>query len=70
MQINISNYKYNNNSKIYWFLQEGASRITAMAWSQNGNKLAVCNSERVVLLFDDNGERKDKFATKPVDSKA
>ena len=32
-------------------------------------KLAVCTSERVVLLYDEHGERRDKFATKPADSK-
>ena len=40
-----------------------------MCWAQSNNKLAVCTADRVVLLFDESGERKDKFATKPVDSK-
>jgi intraflagellar transport protein 172 len=30
-------------------------------------KLAAVTSERVVYLFDDNGEKKDKFRTKPAD---
>ncbi|XP_070555163.1 intraflagellar transport protein 172 homolog [Ptychodera flava] len=49
--------------------QDGAAKITALAWAPNNNKLAVCTVERVVLLYDEHGERKDKFATKPADSK-
>ena len=30
-------------------------------------KLAAVTSERVVYLFDDNGEKRDKFRTKPAD---
>lgn len=39
--------------------------MTALAWSPNNSKLAVCTVERVVLLYDEHGEKKDKFATKP-----
>ncbi|XP_022255684.1 intraflagellar transport protein 172 homolog [Limulus polyphemus] len=49
--------------------QDGAAKITAIAWSPNNAKLAVCTADRVVLLFDENGERRDKFSTKPVDQK-
>jgi len=31
--------------------------------------MAVCTYDRVVLLYDENGERRDKFATKPADPK-
>ena len=31
--------------------------------------MAVCTVDRVVLLYDEHGERKDKFSTKPSDSK-
>lgn len=48
-------------------LQDGAARITAMAWSPNSRKMAVVTSDRVVMLFDELGERKDKFAAKPID---
>lgn len=51
------------------FLQEDASRILAVAWSPNNSKLAVCNNERIVYLFSENGEKKDKFPTKAADSK-
>jgi len=39
-----------------------------MAWAPNNSKLAVCTVDRVVLLFDEQGEKRDKFATKPADS--
>lgn len=48
-------------------LQEGAARVVALAWAPNHTKLAVCTVDRVVLLFDENGEKRDKFATKPAD---
>ena len=38
--------------------------VTAMCWSPNGAKLAVCTVDRVVLLFDENGTKRDKFPTK------
>ncbi|KAG8230356.1 hypothetical protein J437_LFUL000627, partial [Ladona fulva] len=49
--------------------QESLDKICAIAWSPNNLKLAVCASDRVVQLFDEFGERKDKFPTKPVDAK-
>ncbi|XP_062858050.1 intraflagellar transport protein 172 homolog isoform X2 [Trichomycterus rosablanca] len=49
--------------------QDGASKVTCMAWSPNNGKLAVCTVDRVVLLYDEQGERRDKFSTKPLDSK-
>lgn len=41
--------------------------MTALAWAPNNSKLAVCTVDRVVMLFDDQGEKRDKFATKPAD---
>ena len=47
---------------------EGATvKVTALCWSPSGKKLAVCTSDRVVLMFDEDGNRKDKFSTKPAD---
>jgi intraflagellar transport protein 172 len=45
------------------------SRITAACWSPNNLKLAVATSDRVIHLFDETGERKDKFPTKAADPK-
>lgn len=47
--------------------QEGASKVTALAWAPNNTKLAAVTVERVVILFDELGEKRDKFATKPAD---
>ena len=45
---------------------ENASiKITALTGSPNGKRLAVCTSDRVVLMFDQTGVRRDKFSTKP-----
>ena len=49
--------------------QDGAAKITALSWSPNNLKLAVCTADRVIILFDDTGERRDKFSTKPADPK-
>lgn len=40
-----------------------------MAWAPNNTKFAVCTVDRVVLLYDEQGERRDKFSTKPLDAK-
>ncbi|XP_068135903.1 intraflagellar transport protein 172 homolog [Hyperolius riggenbachi] len=49
--------------------QDGAAKVTCMAWSQNNAKFAVCTVDRVILLYDEHGERRDKFSTKPADAK-
>ncbi|XP_042189213.1 intraflagellar transport protein 172 homolog [Callorhinchus milii] len=49
--------------------QDGAAKVTCMAWAPNNCKFAVCTVDRVILLYDENGERRDKFSTKPADSK-
>lgn len=41
-----------------------------MAWSPNNQKLAIATHDRQVLLYDDKGEKKDKFSTKPYDPEA
>eukprot|EP00051_Salpingoeca_urceolata_P019102 m.274557 g.274557 ORF g.274557 m.274557 type:complete len:1824 (+) comp19348_c0_seq8:278-5749(+) len=48
---------------------DGPSKVTAVAWSPNNAKLAVVTADRVVILYDEHGEKQDKFATKPADSK-
>lgn len=50
-------------------MQDGAAKVTCMAWAPNNGKFAVCTVDRVVLLYDEQGERRDKFSTKPADSK-
>ncbi|KAM7445695.1 hypothetical protein ABFA07_005947 [Porites harrisoni] len=50
--------------------QDGACKVTAMAWSPNNTKMAVITMDRVVILYDELGERRDKFSTKPANSQA
>lgn len=42
-----------------------ANKVTSVCWAPNGSRLAVCTTDRVVMLFDDDGIKRDKFATKP-----
>mmetsp|Transcript_9049 Transcript_9049/g.28266 ORF Transcript_9049/g.28266 Transcript_9049/m.28266 type:complete len:112 (-) Transcript_9049:12-347(-) len=42
-------------------------KITAICYSPNNRKLAACGMDRVVRLFNDQGEPVDKFSTKPAD---
>ncbi|XP_053107178.1 intraflagellar transport protein 172 homolog isoform X2 [Hemicordylus capensis] len=49
--------------------QDGAAKVTCMAWAPNNTRFAVCTVDRVVLLYDEQGERRDKFSTKPADPK-
>ena len=53
----------------FFIFKDGAAKVTAMAWSSTNNKFAVVTTDRVVILFDDTGERRDKFSTKPGDPK-
>ncbi|KAI4469980.1 hypothetical protein MML48_1g10818 [Holotrichia oblita] len=50
--------------------QEIEYQVVALAWSPNNYKLAAATSERQIFLFDDNGEKRDHFSTKPADSEA
>eukprot|EP00698_Gefionella_okellyi_P025059 TRINITY_DN9055_c0_g1_i1.p1 TRINITY_DN9055_c0_g1~~TRINITY_DN9055_c0_g1_i1.p1 ORF type:complete len:1722 (-),score=456.28 TRINITY_DN9055_c0_g1_i1:33-5198(-) len=45
------------------------NKVTAIAWAPNGRKFAIATQDRSVHLFDENGERRDKFSTKPADAK-
>jgi len=50
-------------------LKGGEAQVQEMAWSPNNQKFAVCSADRVVHLFDEFGDKKDKFSTKPCDPK-
>lgn len=43
--------------------------MVGISWSPNSLKLAVASSDRSIYLFDENCVKRDKFSTKPVDSK-
>ena len=46
-------------------MQDGACKVTSLAWSPNNTKMAVVTMDRVVILYDELGERRDTFSTKP-----
>lgn len=48
---------------------ESENRIVSIAWSPNNLKLAVALSDRSIYLFDESGNKKDRFSTKPIDIK-
>ena len=42
-------------------------KVTAVAWCPSSTRIAVATADRVISLYDENGEqRRDKFPTKPV----
>ena len=45
---------------------DGPNKVVSLAWAPNSARLALATADRVVSLFDENGERKDKFPTKAV----
>uniref|UniRef100_A0A0G4FWR3 Uncharacterized protein n=1 Tax=Chromera velia CCMP2878 TaxID=1169474 RepID=A0A0G4FWR3_9ALVE len=46
---------------------DGMQKVTSVAWSPNKMRLAVVTVDRIVQLYDENGDKKDRFATKPAD---
>ncbi|KAF5402480.1 Intraflagellar transport protein [Paragonimus heterotremus] len=46
------------------------ARIQCIAWSPNNKKLAVCTHDNVIALYDEYGERRERFAAKAVDTKS
>ena len=46
---------------------DGMQKISALAWSPDSKKYAVATADRVVHLYNENGERKDKFTTWPTE---
>lgn len=52
------------------YYQDSDSPVADISWSPNNVKLAVATADRLVLLFDRDGVRRDKFSTKPSDPAA
>lgn len=42
-------------------------KIAALAWSPNSKRYAVATADRVIHLYNENGEKKDKFTTRPAE---
>ncbi|XP_071649354.1 intraflagellar transport protein 172 homolog isoform X3 [Temnothorax longispinosus] len=49
--------------------EELENRVVSIAWSPNNLKLAVASADRSIYLFDENGAKRDRFSTKPIDPK-
>ncbi len=43
---------------------DAMQKISSMTWSPDNRRLAVSTADRVVQLFDETGERKDRFSTR------
>ena len=50
---------------------EGSSpwkaKVTAICFAPDNSRMAVVTTDRIVSIYDENGERVDKFSTKPND---
>jgi len=46
---------------------DGMSKVTSISWSQNTTRLATVGADKIVQLFDEHGEKQDRFSTKPAD---
>ena len=42
-------------------------KVTALAWAPNAMRLAVACADRSIMLFDENGDHKENFPTKPAE---
>ncbi|CAE8619758.1 unnamed protein product [Polarella glacialis] len=46
---------------------DGMSKVTSISWSNNTTRLASVGADKIVQLFDEHGEKQDRFSTKPAD---
>eukprot|EP00397_Hematodinium_sp_SG-2012_P000872 GEMP01000873.1.p1 GENE.GEMP01000873.1~~GEMP01000873.1.p1 ORF type:complete len:1750 (+),score=429.25 GEMP01000873.1:263-5512(+) len=46
---------------------DGMQKVTAIAWSLNHQRLAVASVDKIVHLYDEFGEKQDRFSTKPAE---
>lgn len=42
-------------------------KIAALAWSPNSKRYAVATADRVIHMYDENGDHRDKFNTRPAE---
>mmetsp|Transcript_43192 Transcript_43192/g.92156 ORF Transcript_43192/g.92156 Transcript_43192/m.92156 type:complete len:1765 (-) Transcript_43192:92-5386(-) len=49
---------------------DGMQKVTSISWSSNTTKLATVGADKIVQLFDEHGEKQDRFSTKPADKAA
>jgi len=46
---------------------DGMQKVTAIAWSLNHQRLAVAGVDKIIHLYDEFGEKQDRFSTKPAE---
>ena len=56
------NFKHSKNIQSG---HDGISKVFASSWSQNNMRLAIAQSDRKIALYDENGEKREAFSTKP-----
>lgn len=49
---------------------DGMSKVTSISWSSNTTRLATVGADKIVQLFDEQGDKQDRFSTKPADKAA
>ena len=49
--------------------QNGFAKVQSICWSPNNRRLAVADCGRFINLYDEAGERREKFSTRPADGK-
>jgi intraflagellar transport protein 172 len=47
--------------------QDAMQKISAIAWSPNSKRQAVAASDRVIHLYDETGQKRDKFSIRPLE---
>ena len=45
---------------------ENISKIQSIAWSPNNMRIAVAQSDKRIALYDENGDKRETFSTKPL----
>ena len=45
---------------------DNISKIQSIAWSPNNMRIAVAQSDKRIALYDENGEKRETFSTKPL----
>jgi intraflagellar transport protein 172 len=48
---------------------EGLNKILSSSWSPNNMRLAIAQSDRKIALYDEKGDKKEAFSTKPFKNK-
>lgn len=57
------------NIEFHFNFKDGVAKIRAITVAPNNRKIALATADLNVVLFDEKLQKRDKFSTKPVDSK-